>query len=65
MLNMGSCGLHIMHGAFQSGHKASGWEVNAYLRAMFAVFKDSPARRADFCAIAGKKIFPLKFCEVR
>jgi len=65
LINMGSCGLHVVHGAFQSGHKASGWSVNAYLRAMFGTFKDSPARRADFCAITGKKTFPLKFCQVR
>ena len=32
---------------------------------MFGTFKDSPARRADFCAITGKKTFPLKFCQVR
>lgn len=65
MLNMGSCALHVVHGAFQTGHKASGWEVNAYLRAMFGAFKDSPARRADFRAITGNSKFPLKFCQVR
>ena len=65
LINMCSCGLHVVHGAFQSGHKASGWSVNAYLRAMFGTFKDSPACRADFCAITGKKTFPLKFCQVR
>ena len=65
LINMGSCELHVIHGAFQCGHAAAGWEVNQYLRAMYAVFKDSPARRADFIAIKGKKIFSLKFCQVR
>ena len=54
-----------MHGAFQSGHKASGWEVNSYLRAACGVFKDNPARRADFHATTGCSTFPLKFCQVR
>jgi len=46
LLEMGSCGLHVIHDAFQTGHKASGWNVNGYLRAMYGLFKDSPARRA-------------------
>ena len=65
LLEMGSCGLHVIHGAFQSGHKASGWQVNAYLRALYGVFKDSPARRAQFTEITGSKVFPKKFCQVR
>lgn len=55
----------MVHGAFQSGHKASGWEVNSYLKAAYGVFKDSPARRADFIATTGCSTFPLKFCQVR
>jgi len=47
-----------------SGHKASGWSVNAYLVAMFGTFKDSPACRAGFYAIIGNEIFPLKLCQV-
>jgi hypothetical protein len=29
LLDLGSCGLHFVHGAMQYGHKASGWTVNA------------------------------------
>ena len=67
LLEMGSCGLHTIHGAFQTGHKSSGWNVNAYLRSMYGLFKDSPARRADYIQISGSKVakFPKKFCQVR
>jgi len=65
LINMDSCGLHAVHGAFQTGHRASGWNVNSGLRAMYGLFKDSPARRADYIAITGSKKFPKKFCQVR
>jgi hypothetical protein len=48
LVDLGSCGLHVIHGAFQTGHRASGWDVNSGLRAMYGLFKDSPARRADY-----------------
>jgi len=65
LLELGSCGLHIIHGSLQTGHKASGWDVNAYLRAMYSLFKDSPARRADYTRVTGSTKFPKKFCTVR
>jgi hypothetical protein len=65
LMNMGSCGLHTINGAFQTGHKASGWQVNAYLRAMHNLFRDSPAHRAAYTEIIGSKVFPKKFCQIR
>lgn len=65
LLEMGSCGLHVLNGAFQTGHKASGWQVNAYLRGIYYLFKDSPARRAQYTEITGSRVFPLRFCQVR
>ena len=54
-----------MHGAFQAGHKAAGWTVNEMLRGMYGLFKDSPARRADYTTETGSTCFPKKFCQVR
>jgi hypothetical protein len=65
LLDLGSCGLHVIHGAFQSGHKAAGWTVNELLRSMYGLFKDSPARRADYISETGSTSFPKKFCQVR
>src|SRR3989442_1028683 len=65
MNDMGSCGLHVIHGAFQTGHKAAGWTINEALRGLYGIFKDSPARRADYIAVTGCSVFPKKFCQVR
>ena len=27
LLSVGSCGLHVVHGAFKDGSEASGWDV--------------------------------------
>lgn len=34
LLDLGSCGLHVIHGALQTGHKASDWNVDATLRGL-------------------------------
>lgn len=65
LVDLGSCGLHSVHGSFQCGHKAAGWNVNGYLRSMHNLFKDSPARRADYAALTGSNRYPLKFCQIR
>ena len=38
LLNLGSCGLHIVHGAFQNGIKAINWELERELKAMFKLY---------------------------
>ena len=65
LIDIGSCGLHVLHGALQTGHTASGWSVNEFLRSIYGLFKDSPARRANFTDITGSTVFPLKFCQIR
>lgn len=65
VLDIGTCGLHVVHGAFRTGHKAANWSLNTVFRAMYQLFKNSPARRADYIEITGSNKFPQKFCEVR
>ena len=62
---LGSCGVHVINGALQTGHKASKWNVQALLKSIYKLFKDSPARRADYTALTESDIFPKKFCAVR
>ena len=45
LINIGSCGLHILHGALQTGTLKTGWEVNKVLHGMWKIFDESPARR--------------------
>ncbi|GBL76766.1 hypothetical protein AVEN_53439-1 [Araneus ventricosus] len=60
---MGTCGLHVIHGAMKAGLKSVDWDIFAILKNL-CLFKDSPARRADFTRITGST-FPKKFCAVR
>ena len=65
LIDIGTCGLHVLHGAFRTGHEAAGWTINDFLRAIYMLFKDSPARKADFTSITGSTRFAKKFCSVR
>jgi len=62
LLNVGSCGLHQVHGAFQAGAQSCGWEVSKFLSSLYWLFKDTPARREDFKTVTGCEQFPKKFC---
>ena len=44
LIDMGFCGLHVVHGAFQNGHKLARWKVNVTLRSFYKLFKDRSAR---------------------
>ena len=67
LIDIGSCGLHIVPGAFKKATKASTWEVDEFLKSLFWLFKDTPARRQDFGKATKNPnpVFPLRFCETR
>ena len=48
VLDIGSCGLHVVHGAFKTGVTATGWKLDQLLRSLWYLFDGSPARRADY-----------------
>jgi hypothetical protein len=65
-INIGSCGLHILNNAFKKGEVSSDWGISDFLKALWYVFNDAPARREDFEACCGGHVlFPLKFCGTR
>ena len=65
ILQLGSCTLHIVHGAFATAVQKTGWKLESLLRAIWYLFADSPARRADFKEITKTEIFGLQFCSTR
>ena len=66
LIDIGSCGIHVvMHEAFKTGAKASGWGVSKILKALARLFLDSPARRADYVKMTGSSLFPMSFCATR
>lgn len=58
IINIGSCSLHVIHGAFQTGNNKTDWRIDKLLRAMWQIFHDSPARRDIFITVTGSDIFP-------
>ena len=65
LMNVGRCGLHVIHGAFKTGVQAIKWNICKLLRTCYTLFHDSPARRADFVTVASCDIFPFAFCSTR
>ena len=65
LINVGSCGLHIIHGAFKRGAVATGWHIDNLLRSLWYLFSDAPAKKEDFIKISESKKFPLQFCATR
>ena len=63
LINIGSCELHVLHGALRTGLMKTDWEINKVLHAMCKKFNESPARR-DICITeTGCDIFPLHFTK--
>ena len=65
MINIGSCNLHIVHGAFKSGFESTDWEMKKVLKGCYQILRDSPACRADYITITKSNKFPLAFCSTR
>ena len=40
LISFGSCSLHIVHGAFGTGHDESTWGIKKLLKIMHYMFKD-------------------------
>lgn len=64
-LDIGSCGIHTLHCAFKAGIKGTGWSLIEFLRALFNLWKNVPARRGMYTEITGSTLFPHKFCTIR
>ncbi len=64
-LDIGSCGLHTVHGIFKAAFNASDWRIMKLFVSLYYVFHDSPARRSDYEAHTGSSTFPLKCCVTR
>ena len=65
LLEVGSCGLHVIHGAFQPSVKTTGWEIEKFFKGLWRLFHDSPARRDTYIAMNQSDQSPLMFCQTR
>ena len=65
LIEIGSCSLHVIHGAFQTGVKKTGWELEKFLHSLWWLFHDTYKRRTEYTSITGSSVFPKKFCSTR
>ena len=65
LIDIGSCGLHVLHGAFRTGFEKTSWKIDRLLKSLWYIFDESPARRENYTLITGSQIFPLQFCGTR
>ena len=65
LINIGSCGLHIVHNSFKAGITSSGWMVSDFLSSLYYLFKDSPAKLEDYVKARGSSHMPLRFVSHR
>ena len=65
LIDIGSCNLYNVHGAFKCGFQNTDWEMKNLLKGSYQLLHDSPARRDDFTSITKSSVFPLSFCGTR
>ncbi|KAE8737611.1 hypothetical protein FOCC_FOCC016927 [Frankliniella occidentalis] len=65
MVDLGSCGLHVVHGAFKTGVNAVQWDLKEFLIGLHYLFHKSPARRGHFTKTTASEVFPIPFCFTR
>lgn len=62
-MGIGSCGIHAVHGAFQTVVEATRWELDKVLKAMWKLFNDFPVRRDFYIRLNILDLSPLMFCK--
>ena len=58
LFNVGSCDLHSIHGAFETGMTSNQWEIGKILKSTFKLFNKSPARKDLYITISNSNVFP-------
>lgn len=65
LIDIGTCSLHVVHGAYKTAHNRCGWKLQIFLRSLYYLFKDFPSRRTDYTNASKSSLFPLRFCSIR
>ena len=65
LVNIGTCGLHTIHGSMKAGAKKSRWNIGKTMKAMWKILDESPARRDVYESITESNIYPLPYCGHR
>ena len=67
LVDLGTYGMHTFNNGFQHGKRASEWEFQLLLNALYRIFCKSPARRTGYEKVmsAIESDFALPFCSHR
>ena len=65
LIDIGTCNLHIVSGAFKTGAEKSEWNIHKTLKGAYQIFHDSPARRDDYTVVTKSLTFPKFFSATR
>ena len=65
LIDIGSCNLYLIHGAFKTGSEKSSWDLHKILKRAFKLLHDSPVRREYYFNLTGYDEYPLQFCGTR
>ena len=57
LLDIGTCGLHTLHGSFKTGIEKSEWEIKSFIKASFNILHDSPGRQDDYESVTKSSKF--------
>ena len=64
IIGIGSCGLHAVYEAFQTGVQGTGWELDEILNLMWRLLNDSLSRRDLYISLNRSDLFQL-ICVVK
>ena len=62
LLEIETCGLHIVYGNFKYGLNDTKWDNDKVLSAMWMIFDQFPSRRVNF-ELQTSGNYPLQFCS--
>ena len=65
LADIGTCGLHTVHGSLKCGLKESNWNIGKILKAMAKLLDESPARREKYEMVTESVVYPLPYCGHR
>ena len=65
LIDIGTCGLHTIHGSLKNGIISSGWKVDGVLRWIWNLLKESPVRREIYEKITSSNIYSLPYYKTR
>ena len=65
LIQIGTCGLHTIHGSMKAGVKNSNWNIRKILKAAWKLLDEAPAWRELFEKVTETCIYPLPYCGHR